>query len=131
MAKKLALGTVVVFIIWFVLDYVIHGMILGSSYANNQDLYRSMEEMKMGLLNFVRLVSSFTFVYIYAQLLKDKGLMPGVIYGLVFGVGAGISMGYGTYATMPIDYYMALVWFLGTMIEATAAGAALGMLIKD
>jgi hypothetical protein len=53
-----------------------------------------------------------------------------VRYGLVFGIGSGISMGYGSYSVMPLPYQIALVWFLGAVIEAVAAGWITGMIVK-
>ncbi len=126
MLKRYLLAVLAVFISWSVLDYVIHELILGASYVATAELWRPMEEMKMGLLSFVTLVSSIAFVGIYAGFFAEKGIGTGLKYGLLFGLAAGVSMGYGSYAVMPIPYYMALTWFLGIMVEATVAGLLIG-----
>jgi len=52
-------------------------------------------------------------------------------YGVLFGVGAGVSMGYGSYSVMPIPYHMALTWFMGTVIEAAVGGVILGAIVCE
>ena len=34
-------------------------------------------------------------------------------------------------AVMPIPYYMALTWFLGTLVETTLGGILTGLIIKE
>ena len=131
MAKKLILGSLAVFIAWVVLDTTMHGLILGSTYKAEKYASIWRAEMKMWLIYLVVLVSAVTFTYIYVQFFATKGMNTGIKYGIIFGIGAGISMGYGSYATMNIPYYMALTWFLGTLVEATVGGLLLGIIVKD
>ena len=130
MMKRILLAILAVFVTWSVLDFIIHGLILGHTYAASPELWRPIEEMKTGLLHFVVLVSSFVFVTIYARFFAETGIKVAVIYGLLFGLGTGISMAYALYAVMPIPYHMALVWFLGTVVETTLGGLLLGWIIK-
>jgi len=131
MTKRILLAILAVFITWSALDFVIHGLILSSTYQATAEFWRPMDEMKMGLMHLIVLISSILFVYIYAQFFGEKGLEPAVKYGIIFGLCTGISMGYGTYAVMPIPYKMALVWFLGTLVETTAGGVLLGLIVKE
>lgn len=129
--KKSLLAIVAVFVSWQILDFVIHNVILMGTYAATQELWRPMEEMKMGLMIIVSLVSAASFVLIYDWFFKEKNMMTGLKYGLIFGIGIGISMGYGTYSVQPILYSTALGWFLGTVVETTVAGIITGLIIKD
>lgn len=106
--KKIILAALTVFIAWMALDFVIHGLILQSTYEATAELWRPEGEMKMGLMFFTVLVAAFFFVFIFGQFFKEKGVMTGLKYGLLFGIGTGISFGYGTYAVMPIPYNLAL-----------------------
>ena len=128
--KRIVLAVLAVFVTWSVLDIVIHGLILGSAYAETPALWRPMDEMKTGLLYFTVLVAAAAFVVIYARFIADKSIKTAVLYGLVFGIGYGISMGYGSYSVMPIPYTMAFVWFLGTVVEMTAGGLVAGLIVK-
>ena len=58
-------------------------------------------------------------------------MTAGTMYGLIWGIAAGVSMGYGTYAVMPIPYYMALTWFLGTVVEGVVAGVITAAIVKE
>jgi hypothetical protein len=131
MIKRAVLAILAVFILWVLLDFVIHDMILGSAYQATAALWRPMEEMKMWLIYFSILIYSIVFVFIYARYFAKKGIGMGIKYGLLYGLAAGISMGYGTYAVMPIPYYMALTWFLGTVVETTLGGFLTGLIIKE
>jgi hypothetical protein len=107
MIKKIILSVAAVFIAWSVLGFVLHSVILGSMYQATPNLWRPMEEMQMGLMNIVRLVSAFVFVFIYARFFAVKGVKTGLLYGLLFGIGTGASMGYGSFAVMPLPCLMA------------------------
>ena len=131
MGKRIALATVVVFVAWAVLDYLIHGVILASTYAATASLWRPMAEMKMGVMYGAVLVSAFIFVFIYARMVAEKGLARAIFFGTLWGIGVGVGMGYGTYAVMPIPYSLALTWFLGTVVEGAAAGFVTGVIVKD
>jgi hypothetical protein len=130
MIKRSILAVIAVFVTWSVLDFVIHGVILKDAYASTPTLWRPMAEMKMGLMHFVVLVSATCFVTIYTRFISEKNLKKAVLYGLVFGVGTGISFGYGSYSVMPMPYHMALTWFLGSVVEATIAGVLVGLIVK-
>ena len=49
----------------------------------------------------------------------------------MFGLVSGISMGYGSYSVMPIPYFMALSWFLGSLVEMGLAGWLMGVIVKE
>lgn len=131
MIKKVLIATVAIFVTWEILDFVIHGMILQSTYAAQPELWRSQEEMKMGVMMIVVLVTALCFSYLYGAFVSNKSMATAIKFSLVWGVAAGLSMGYGSYAVMPVPYYMAITWFLGTVVEAVVAGAILGVIIKE
>jgi hypothetical protein len=74
MTKKLLLAVLILFVTWSVLDFLIHGMILRSTYQETPELWRPMEEMKMGLMYVVTAVYAAAFVGIYAFLIQPKSL---------------------------------------------------------
>jgi hypothetical protein len=129
--KKLLLTILAVFITWVVMDMVIHGLLLGKSYMATAELWRPMEDMKRGIIWAATLISAAVFTGIYASFFGRKTMGTALAYGLLFGIGAGISMGYGTYAVMPIPYHMALIWFTGTLAETLAGGFILGLVFKE
>ncbi|MDR4497524.1 MAG: hypothetical protein MRK02_06325 [Candidatus Scalindua sp.] len=131
MVKKIIIAIISVFILWSIIDFVIHGIILTDAYEATAKLWRPMEEMKMGLMRIVVLISSIVFVLIYAIFFSEQNIKSGLKYGTLFGIGAGISMGYGSYAVMPVPYSMAFTWFVGVVIEAALGGLLIGVIIKN
>jgi hypothetical protein len=131
MWKNTLLSTLAVFISWSILDYIIHGVILQASYEASAKLWRPMAEMKLTLMYITVLIVAFTFVSIYIRLISKKNLGTGLKYGLWFGFGVGISMGYGSYSVMPIPYIMALTWFLGSLVEGAVGGFIVGAIVKE
>jgi hypothetical protein len=130
MGKRILLGGIAVFVLWSVLDFIIHGVILRGTYEATASLWRPMAEMKMGLMYVTTFIHALAFASIYGWLVGSKGLLTGFRYGLLYGIGVGIGMGYGTYSVMPIPYSMALTWFLGTVTSATLGGLLLGIIIR-
>ncbi len=131
MVKKSVLAIIAVFIVWSILDFVIHGVLLSEAYKATAELWRPMEEMKMGLMRIVVLISTVMFVLIYTLFINEKNMKTALKYGILFGISLGIGMGYGTYAVMPIPYSMAFTWFWGALIEASIGGLLLGLIVRD
>jgi hypothetical protein len=130
MNKRMLLALVAVFITWSVLDFLIHGLLLQSTYEATASLWRPIEEMNMLLMYFVTLVFTAAFVGIYGFLVTPKSVMSGARFGLLFGLATGISMGFGSYTYIPIPLMLAWSWFIGTLIESVIAGVVAGLIIK-
>ena len=92
MLKRTIFAVVVVFIAWSILDFIIHGMLLKSTYAATTSLWRPMGEMNMPLMYLVTLAFTGCFVLIYAYLGGHKSLVSGIKFGVFFGLATGISM---------------------------------------
>ena len=131
MNKRIVLGIVAVFVAWQALDFLIHGVILKSTYEETAPLWRPMAEMKMGLMRVVGLVASVCFVCLYAWLVQPKSWAAGLSYGLIFGAGTGFSMGFGTYSVMPVPQSLAVVWCVGSIVETAVAGLLVGWIVKS
>jgi hypothetical protein len=131
MKKKIFLAAVVVFVLWSVLDFIVHGVILKSAYASTASLWRPMAEMKMGLMYVTVFIAALAFSAIYGYLVAKKSAMVGLTYGLLYGIAVGVGMGYGSYSMMPIPYSMALTWFLSTVLKGILGGLLLGAIIKN
>jgi hypothetical protein len=130
MTKKIIYSVIMVFMVCSILDYVIHELILGASYQSTLNLWRPMAEMKMGLMYVVVFLVSIAFVCLYALFVGNPGVKTGFFFGLLYGLGAGISMGYGTFSVMPIPYHMAFTWCWGTVVEFTIAGLIVGAICR-
>ena len=131
MAKRMILAVVLVFIAWSVLDFILHGLLLRSTYEATANLWRPMDQMNMSIMYLVTFVFSACFVLIYGLLIEGQSLISGIQFGALLGLGTGISMGFGSYSFMPIPLSLAWSWFLGSWVEAVAAGAIAGAIVKS
>ncbi len=131
MSKQMMMTSGIVFLVWAVLDFIVHGMLLADTYKETAHLWRPEEEMNMPLMWGVTLIFSGCFVYIYEQLINPKSQQAGIKYGLILGVATGISMGIGSYCYMPIPFSLAFSWLVGSVIELSVAGYIVGMMVKD
>ncbi len=131
MFKQTVWATIAVFICWSFLDFLIHGILLESSYQATAHLWRPEYEMKMSLMSLVTLIFGAGFVTIYSYLVNPKSLASGIKFGLIFGVASGVSMGFGSYCYMPISLSLALSWFFASFIEITIAGLIVGLMVKS
>ena len=128
--KRLIGAVLSIFVSWNIIDFIIHGIILSSSYQETAKLWRPMEEMKMPLMYGVTLAFTICFVLIYG-LVERKSIARGIMYGTLFGLATGISMGFGTYSYMPIPINLAWGWLAGTLVEMMVAGAIVGAIVKS
>ncbi len=129
--KKAFWAAIVVFIVWSVMDFVIHGLILQSAYASTPALWRPQAEIRYPTLYLSVLIGALAFSALYARLVSPKSGGNAFQYGLWSGIATGIGMGYGTLAVQPIPYSMALTWFLGRVAEGVVGGAVAGAMIKE
>ena len=123
------LAMVAIFAAWSVMDYIIHQIILSSAYAATATMWRPIAEMKLALIHAVVAFKTFVFVYIFSRFFADKGIGAGLVYGILFGLGTGFSMGYGTFAVQPLPHDVALTWFIGTAAEGAVAGLLVGAIV--
>jgi hypothetical protein len=131
MTKRTVWAVVAVFLVWSLLDFILHGLLLRSIYEATPNLWRPVNQMNMPLMYFVTLVFTACFVLIYRLLVGQKSLASGILFGALLGLATGTSMGFGSYSYMPIPLTLAWSWFFGSWIEAIAAGAIVGAIIKS
>lgn len=128
--NKVWIGSGVVFILLIILDMIIHGVLLSPIYSTMEGMMRPQAEMKSWIIFVVDAVVAYFFTLIFSKGYENKGVAEGVRYGLYIGLMFGISMGYGSYASMPIPYSLALQWFLYTIAEFILCGIALSIVFK-
>lgn len=110
--KRYIAASLAVFVVSLVLGYLIHGVILKSTYDSMAGVWRPDMQSKLWIEWLVGFLTSFLFVYIFAKGYEDKGMLEGVRFGLIIGLFVSIPMAYGTYVIVAIPYYLALEWFL-------------------
>ncbi|MDT8445883.1 MAG: hypothetical protein RRB13_03160 [bacterium] len=128
--KKLTgapLAILAIFVTWTLLDFVIHGLVLGRYYKALMPLIRPPQDMSLWLLNALMLLMDLVFVGLFYYLNERREKKQALVYGLVMGLLMGFVIGWGTWTVIPIPNYMAWVWFLGTWGEFLVAGGILAL----
>lgn len=131
MTKRIVLAIIAVFVTWQALDFLIHGVMLKSTYEETASLWRPTEEMKMALMWLVGFVMAVAFVCLYAWLIRPKSVYAALSYGILFGLSTGVSMGFGSYCYMPIPQKLAVAWAVGRLVETVLAGLLVGWIVKE
>lgn len=130
MLRRAMLSVLAVFLVWSVLDFIFHGLLLDPTYQATADLWRPVDETNMVLMYAVTLAAAACFVMLYAHLVTRKSLLAGIKLGVIVGLSSGISVGFGSYSYMPIPLTLAWSWFLEALVSGVVAGALVGTLVK-
>jgi uncharacterized membrane protein len=110
-----------------VLDILLHGVILGPTYATMQNVWRPDMMEKMWILHIVKIVVAFMFTFIFSKGYEGKGPWEGVRYGCYVGLMLSMGFAFGSYASFNISCQIAWQWFIFAMVEYIIAGIALAM----
>jgi hypothetical protein len=131
MNKKLWIGTIAVFIAMGVLSFIIHGVLLKSTYQSAEVMgFMRPEAEMMGMMwifYVVNAVISFFFTLIFSKGYEGKGMGEGLRYGFYVGCLMATPMAYASYAMYPMPYSLALTWFICGIIEYLIYGAIVAM----
>ena len=134
MNKKLWITFIVVFIVYFILDWLVNGVLLHSTYMAEEvaKIMRPEAEITSNMWIFVicDLFYTFFFTLIFSKGFENKGWMEGVRFGFYVGLMVSLPMAYGTYGTMPIPYTLALQWFLYGLVMNIVIGIVAALLYK-
>ncbi|UCF65425.1 MAG: DUF1761 domain-containing protein [bacterium] len=130
--KKWIITSVVVFVVAQILEFIIHYLILGSTYQATAHLWRPEAEMNqmMWMMWLTGLIWAFIFVYIFAKGYEGRGVMEGVRFGFVIGLFYSLPMSLGSYVTIAMPFSLALNWFVFGMIEIIILGIVAALLYK-
>ncbi|MFO1046154.1 MAG: hypothetical protein U0941_30620 [Planctomycetaceae bacterium] len=129
--KKCVAAWLSIFVVWCILDFIGHGLILSSLYAALPGVWRPQAEIKIGFVYAGVALTSAMFVAIYFLQVKTRGLISGLLYGLLFGIGTGASIACGGYAVHPIQIQLALGWYIITLVECSIGGVIVGTVLNE
>jgi hypothetical protein len=132
--KKLLLSFIVVYILLEVLNYLVHGVLLASTYQMEEikPAFRPEADMtnKMWIMFFTDAVWAFFFVFLFAKGYEGKGIMEGLRFGLYIGLFWGLVNAYGNYVIIPIPYSLAFQWFIYSLLVSLILGFVTALLYK-
>jgi len=132
--KKLLVAFIVVYVLLEVMSYIIHGVILSSTYKmpEVQAAFRPEAEMNsnMWIVWVTDIIWSFFFVFFFAKGYEGKGIMEGLRFGFYMGLFWALVSSYQSYAFVPMPYSLAFQWFIFGMIEMLILGVVAALVYK-
>ncbi len=123
--KRLVVTCVVVFVVIFAFEWLLHGVILRTDYVTTGYLWRPQDEMQQQFrwLMFGQFVVAASFAVSYAFVAKAQcGIRCGLMYGLVAGLMLS-GPNFITYAVQPMPAKLIGAWTVGRLIEMMLCGA--------
>lgn len=128
--KRYFAATFAVFAVSVALSYLVHGVLLQSTYTSIHGVWRPDIESKMWINSVNYFVLSFVFVYLFVKGYEGRGIMEGVRFGLLMGLIFATPAAYGAYVIIAIPYSLALEWFLYGMAQTVIIGAVTAAIYK-
>ncbi len=128
--KRFIIASIIVFVVFEALNFLMHGLILAGAYEATAELWRADMNQMMWIIYLGDLVKAFLFVFIFTKGYENKGWAEGLRYGLWIGLYVSIGMGFGSYAMYPIPFSMAIQWFVYCVIQLIICGIVTALIYK-
>jgi hypothetical protein len=130
--KRLLISIVVAFVAIWVTDFVIHQVLLASTYGATKHLWRPEDEMMRRLpWMFVgQAIAAVGFTTIYAAFVAEKRSMANV---LLFGVCVALFVGGSNvimYAVQPFPGSLVVKWFVAALIQMPLVAIIISFVYK-
>lgn len=131
-SKRFVTAFIVIFVVLELTNYLIHGVILSSTYASEgvKELFRPDMMSNMWIIWVTDIIWSFFFVFFFVKGYENKGIMEGLRYGFYMGIFFAMVSAYQTYAMYPIPYSLAFEWFIYGLIQFIILGYIVAMIYK-
>ncbi|MCP4665063.1 MAG: hypothetical protein GY849_01750 [Deltaproteobacteria bacterium] len=128
--KRLVIAVIVVFLVFQILDFLIHWIILAPAYGDLADVWRQDMMSKMWMMYISSLILSLLFVYIFIKGYEGRGIGEGIRYGIIIGLLLNFVGALNQYVVYPIPFSLALQWFIYGMIEFIVCGVVVALIYK-
>ena len=132
--KRWAMAGVAAFAVIFVLDFLVHGVLLMGLYQQTASVWRPkpaanhlMWLMMVGELWFALALAWF---YTKGYEPNKSGLGQGLRFGLYAGVLVAAAQNFVWYVVLPVPFVLNLGWLASALVNCVAASAVIGVLYK-
>ena len=128
--KRFLLAVLVFFIVFQLIDFVTHSIILSDTYETLQHLWRTDMTNYMWVYYVSSVVLSFLFVYIFTRGYQGRGWMEGLRYGILIGLlmqGVGMLNQYFVY---PIPTGLLVQWIIYGLVNYMICGIFVSLIYK-
>lgn len=128
--KRFIFSVLAFFIVFEVLNFVIHNLILSSAYEAIMDIWREDLMSKMWIMHVTTFIMAILFVYIFVKGYEGKGIGEGIRFGLILGLLMNVVGMFNQYAVYPIPFNLALQWFIYGLIQFVICGVVVSIIYK-
>ena len=131
MSKRLLIHSAVVFVVFSLYGFVVHGILLEDTYNKVPGLWRPQAETDalMHWFFIAYALMAVPFTMIFAKGYENRGLGEGVRFGLLIGIFLG-AVNLIFYAVQPSTLNLTIITFLADVGMTVAAGLALAAVYK-
>jgi hypothetical protein len=123
-AGRYYLGSVVVFIYFFIAEWIFHGLIMSTWYNQYPHLMRP--DLESGMYMFWMLIGllllAFGFCFIFIKGYKGTGIVEGVRFGLYVGLTFAVTNSLIEFGVFPYPVSFLIGWIIGYPIMMILAG---------
>ena len=120
--KRYVIMSIIVWVIFFLIELFEHVTILGSSYSLHAEFMRTGGSDVMVLNVVGGLIFSFLFCYIFIKGYEGKGIMEGVRFGIIIGAFIWLPKMIFDYANFNFPGSWPLIWFIFGVIASVIGG---------
>ncbi|MGB9907408.1 MAG: hypothetical protein ACPLRR_08500 [Candidatus Saccharicenans sp.] len=128
--KRFIIASVVVFVAFQVMEFVVNNIIMMSQYESLQNLWRPDMASKMWIMYLVGVLVAFLFTYVFIKGREGKGMAEGIRYGLIIWALVAVPMSLWTWVMLPVPFKMSLWWMIFSLIEYIVAGILVAAIYK-
>lgn len=130
--KTFWIGFVVIYVVGFAINFLVHEMVLGDTYAELAHVWRPEAEMQanMWLMMLSSAIYLYLFCYIFTFGYQNRGVVEGLRYGLLMGLFLSVPMALDSYAVYPITGALATIWFISGVVMFAIYGAIFAAIYK-
>jgi hypothetical protein len=129
--KRIGAGAAV-FGILFVVDFLVHGVLLKGAYQATAGLWRPLGEMQrlMWTMWVLYFLNALILPYLYSKghELGKNPIGQGLRFGAAIGLLMASGMSLGTFMMISTPASMALVWFIAGMVQFSLVGIAIALI---
>ncbi len=128
--KKALIAIIVIFIVHEVLNFLIHGLILGSIYQTMLETWRPDMQNWMWIMNIGNLIFVFFFVFIFAKGYEGKGIIEGIRFGLIIAGLMTIPGMLAQFAVYNVTFILTIYWIIFNSIQMVINGIIASLIYK-
>ena len=130
--KKFFIALIAIYVVGGILNFLVHGVLLMSTYQELASVWRPQSEMDsyMWIQWVTSLFLCFFFVYIFVRGYEGRGIMEGVRFGLVIWAFMTIPSVYSQFMVYPLPYSLILKWLFSDLVIWVVMGVLTALIYK-